>query len=235
MNRLQAELHRLYLPPGSPPPVPGAPGTPLVGPDGCVRAVVLELLRPAGWAELAQVWRGVQADLDLPAPAIAVSGRTGYQLWFSLGEPVPVARAAAFLEALRRRYLGELAVERIAMSPAPSAAAQPASALPPAEVAPEQWSAFVAPDLAPVFADEPWLDRPPGADAQAELLSRIESIKPEAFARAMERLAPAAQDTGPAAAAAPTNLEPRQFLLDVMRDPAVELSLRIEAAKALLR
>jgi hypothetical protein len=32
-----------------------------------------------------------------------------------------------------------------------------------------------------------------------------------------------------------TDDEARQFLLSVMRDPAVELALRIDAAKALLR
>ena len=34
-----------------------------------------------------------------------------------------------------------------------------------------RWSAFVAPDLAAVFGDEPVLDIPPGDEAQAELLA----------------------------------------------------------------
>lgn len=255
MNRLQTELQRLYGPPVPMPGNPATAGADLRGPAP-VRAMVLELARPAGWRELSQVWRGVQVDLDLPAPAIAVSGREGYQLWFSLGEPVPVDRAAAFLAALCRRYLGSVPAERIGMSPSPGASAPMSDRdirrLPPAEVAAERWSAFVAPDLAPVFEDEPWLDRPPGADAQAELLSRHESAQPEAFMRAFAQLGPvetprsvqAAPAPGPGAGPrasqvvhatpAAQALDPRRFLLDVMNDPAVELHLRIEAAKALL-
>jgi len=119
MNRLQAELQRLYF---SGPEEPA-----LAGADGRVRAMVLELARPASWDRLATLWRGVQADLELPAPAIAVSGIDGYQLWFSLSEPVPAARATAFLESLRRRYLGDVAPERIGMK---------ASVLPPSSGGP---------------------------------------------------------------------------------------------------
>jgi hypothetical protein len=214
MNRLQAELQRLYF---------HSPEEPaLVGADGRVRAMVLELARPASWDALGKVWRGVQADLELPAPAIAVSGIDGYQLWFSLAQPVPAAQATAFLEFLRRRYLGEIAAQRVAMK---------ASVLPPREVAPGQWSAFVAPDLAAVFADEPWLDLPPGDDAQADLLSRLASIKPEDLRRAFD---PAAVPVGTATPAAAGSSDPRRFLLGIMNDGAIELRLRIEAAKALL-
>jgi hypothetical protein len=214
MNRLQAEQQRLYF---------HSPEEPaLVGADGRVRAMVLELARPASWDALGKVWRGVQADLDLPAPAIAVAGIDGYQLWFSLAQPLPVARAAAFLESLRRRYLGEIAPQRIAMK---------ASVLPPVQAAPGHWSAFVAPDLAAVFEDEPWLDLPPGADAQADLLSRLQSIKPEDLQRAFD---PAAEPAGTPPAAAAGSPDPRHFLLGIMNDPAVDLRLRIEAAKALL-
>jgi hypothetical protein len=214
MNRLQAELQRLYF------PSPEEPA--LVGADGRVRAMVLELARPASWDALGKVWRGVQADLELPAPAIAVSGIDGYQLWFSLAQPVPAAQATAFLEFLRRRYLGEIAAQRVAMK---------ASVLPPREVAPGQWSAFVAPDLAAVFADEPWLDLPPGDDAQADLLSRLASIQPEELRRAFD---PAAAPVDTPAATAADSPDPRHFLLGVMNDRAVDLRLRIEAAKALL-
>lgn len=223
MNRLQAELQRLYLSPGS-----AEPG--LAGPDGRVRAMVLELARPASWEGLAPAWRGVQADLELPAPAIAVSGSDGYQLWFSCAEPVPCAQALAFLESLRARYLGDLAPERVGMH-------APHAAVPPVQVAAGRWSAFVAPDLAAVFADEPWLDLPPGPDAQADLLSRLETMQPEDWRRALERLGPVPPSAGtpvPAAPAGAAGLDPRRFLLAVMNDPAIDLQLRIEAAKALL-
>ncbi len=221
MNRLQTELQRLYLSPDA------------QAPDGRARAMVLELARPASWDGLAKVWRGVQADLELPAPAIAVSGIDGYQLWFSCSQSVPVPQAMAFLESLRRRYLGEIARERVGMHAGPAVG-------PPAEMATGRWSAFVAPDLAAVFADEPWIDLPPGPDAQADLLSRLESTKPEAWKRALERLGPAraagpeAGPVDPRPAAAAGDLGPRGFLLDVMNDRTIDLQLRIEAAKALL-
>jgi hypothetical protein len=191
--------------------------------------MVLELARPASWDALATVWRGVQADLELPAPAIAVSGSDGYQLWFSLLQPVPAAQASAFLESLRGRYLGDIARERVGMQP---------SVLPPIERTPGRWSAFVAPDLAALFADEPWLDLAPGPDAQADLLFRLESTKPGDLKRASERLGlvtpSAASPVDERPAAANDSPDPRRFLLGIMNDRAIELHLRIEAAKALL-
>ena len=239
MNRLQAELQRLYLSYDAQRQTPDAEEPALIGPDGRVKAMVLELARPASWEDVAKIWRGVQTDLELPAPAIAVSGIDGYPLWFSLAEPVPVAQAIAFLKSLCRRYLGDIAPERIAMGPSIDASApghgRHAKVLPPALVAPDRWSAFVAPDLAPMFADEPWLDLPPGSDAQAELLSRFESVKPGHWQRALERLGPASM---PGVAQAPGALvdraDPKSFLLNIMNDPTIELHLRIEAAKALL-
>ncbi|TXT34691.1 MAG: hypothetical protein FD135_5235, partial [Comamonadaceae bacterium] len=95
-----------------------------------------------------------------------------------------------------------------------------------------RWSAFVAPGLASMFADEPWLDMPPGLDAQAHLLSSLQSITPADFQRAQEQLRPASPRTESVQAFNAT--DPKRFLLSVMNDPATELHLRIEAAKALL-
>lgn len=209
MNRLQSELNRLYHSP--------APGD--------VRALLLELARPADWDTLGAVWRGVQADLQLPAPGIAVSGTDGLQLWFSLQQPVTEARGGDFLARLRTRYLGGVASARMRLLAS--------SALPPIpaqEAATGNWSAFVAPDLAPVFADTPWLDVPPGADGQADLLARLESIKPAAFEAALPALAPAT----PSSQDGTADIEPRRFLQRVLNDETVTLALRIEAAKALL-
>lgn len=241
MSRLQTELQRLYLSPGAEEPITSSDEPGLIGPDGRVRAMVLELARPASWEDLAKVWRGVQVDLELPAPAIAVSGIDGYQLWFSLAQPVPVAEAMAFLQSLRRRYLGDVALERIAIHPSvdPSAPAlvRHAGTVPPVEVAPGRWSAFVAPDLAALFADEPCLDMPPAADAQAEQLSRLESTEADDLKRALERLRPVSAPGVARTSAAlhdTAGLDPRQFLLEIMNDRAIDLHLRIEAAKALL-
>ena len=249
MNRLDTELRRLYLPAG-PAAATTTDPTRLVAPDGRVRALVLELARPANWNELSRAWKGVQTELEMPAPAIAVDGKGAYQLWFSLAEPVEGRDALKFLDALRTRFLAEVAPGRIRLEPAHDASGSAllarASPLPPAEVAPGQWSAFVTSDLAPLFVEEPWLDHPPGIDAQADLLSRVASVSTEIFVRASARLEAAASSTpsavaGPAPAPAPDpmeaageGLDPRSFLLQVMRDPSVDLRLRIEAAKALL-
>jgi hypothetical protein len=255
MNRLQAELHRLYL---SHDPQQGATGADATGADANarVRAMMMELARPASWDDLAKVWRGVQGDFQLPAPSIAVSGIDGFQLWFSLSESIPVAKANAFLESLRTRYLDGIARNRIGMKPCMDRAAAGHAQhdlLPPVERAAGQWSAFVAPDLAKLFADEPWLDVPPGSDAQAELLSHVDSMKPEDFERALDLLGqaqapastqardgtvgtdrPEAGRMHASSAAAACNLNPRHFLLGIMNDPSIALHLRIEAAKALL-
>jgi hypothetical protein len=262
MNRLQTELHRLYVPEGCADPEGLAETPRLIDADGRVRAMVLELARPADWAALSRVWQGVQADLELPAPAIAVSGIDGLQLWFSLAQAVPAARAAAFLEALRVRWLGDIRVPRLRLMPAPDSSlplhGMPADLVPAALAPHGPWSAFVAPDLAGVFADEPWLDIPPSPEGQADQLSRLRSMPLLDFERAQQQLdtvaalttakateAAAASVTAPAAtaaaAAAATQAtsslqqpDPMLFLQAVMNDTSVPLALRIEAAKALL-
>jgi hypothetical protein len=253
MNRLQSELHRLFLPHAA---AQGdhSENSNLVDAAGQVRAMVLELARPADWAALSKVWQGVQADLELPAPAIAISGDDAYQLWFSLREPVPAPRAIAFLESLRTHYLSDVAPWRVGAMPAVAAgASEPvrhAKLVPAAQGTNARWSAFVAPDLAPVFAQEPWLDMPPNSEGQSDLLSRLQCIQRADFERALERLArPARVESSSASSAAGggatspvataltppvAGSDPRRFLLDVMNDVSVDLALRIEAAKALL-
>lgn len=239
MNRLDTEHQRLFA------------TDPDASADGRVRHLVLALSGPADWAPLSAVWRGVQADLDLPAPAIAVNGVDAFELWFSLADPVPADTAAAFLEGLCARYLGEVAPARRRCWPSsdPGLQVEPAR-VPQLQAETGRWSAFVAPDLAAVFGDDPSLDIPPGEDAQADLLSRLKPATRAEFQVAMARLAPepspflpAVQAPVPAIvtpAAAPASTirrhdDPRQFLLDVMNDPAVAMELRIKAAKALLK
>lgn len=260
MNRLQSEFRRLYLPAAATCPDPQEATAGLIGPDGRVRALVIELTDPADWEPLAPLWRGVQTELDLPAPAIAVSGGHGLQLWFSLAEAVDLASAQAFLQALRRHYLGALPERRLRLLPAmsgPIGAVEHAAPLPALQPATGLWSAFVAPDLAPLFSDTPWLDVPPGDDGQANLLAALVSIRPAQFAAALARLQPAAAPaTASPTTAAPTTAaptppaptpppgptagpvvvfdDPRDFLRAVMNDPGVALALRIEAARALL-
>ncbi len=243
MNRLQAQWQRLFLAAGA----DGLDAAHRCDAQGQVRALVLELAHPADWSLMARVWRGVQADLQWPAPAIAVSGVDGYQLWFALRSPVSVDQALACLKALCARYLPEVAPQRLRLWPAPDATApggvRHAGVVPAVHQPADVWSAFVAPDLAPVFVDTPWLDIPPGVDGQADLLAQIDPIAPDDWARAMASLLPA---SAPAPVATPpgqlptavhvggTHTDPEHFLLAVMNNEAVDMALRIEAAKALL-
>ncbi|OYU45366.1 MAG: hypothetical protein CFE44_07860 [Burkholderiales bacterium PBB4] len=239
MNALDTEFHRLYLVDD-----PTAVAPSLMTVDGRVRAMVLELARPAEWLVVSTVWQGVQSDLNLPAPAIAVTGNDGYQLWFSLAEPVTAAEASFFLESLRQRYLGKLLRERISMWPTETRHAQLLPALQPGT---GLWSAFVAPDLAAIFADSPGLDVSPRVEAQAKILAPLESIKPAVFEAIFDRVisdaerSSAGNPTGnpPGQSIVPTapqvaHTDAKRFLTEVMGDPRVDMHLRIEAAKALL-
>ncbi|MEO8299807.1 MAG: hypothetical protein ABI574_18585 [Burkholderiales bacterium] len=237
MPRLQSETHRLYHPTAG--TTDEAPG--LIDPQGRVRALVLELARPADASLLSTVWQGVQADLGLPAPGMAVSGTDGLQLWFSLAEPVSAARGHAFLAALQRRYLADVAPARVRLMPASDEATTltlQTLQVPALHAATGNWSAFIAPDLAPLFAETPWLDVPPGDEAQASLLMRLASIDARGFDAAwaqlqqVEAAVPAAQ--APQVSTGDAGGDPVRFLLSVMNDANAPLALRVDAAKALL-
>lgn len=257
MDHLTAQCQRLWAAsPGGPlPAAPAAPATP-------VRALVVALRSPADWAALAPLWRGVQTDFDWPEPAIAVNGTDAFELWFALAEGLPWAEAARLLHGLQRRYLGAVPAERVRCWPAPPSTRADAPngpptrspICPPFAAAAERWAAFVAPDLPAVFGDDPALDVEPGADAQADLLARLQPVDPAALRRALaalplqpepvppEPLSLEAVPPGPAEPAAPHLAaapalgpydDPRAFLRAVMNDPSIPLTLRIEAAKAL--
>lgn len=206
--------------------------------------MVLELARPADWSAMARLWQGVQDDLGLPEPGIAVNGVNGYQLWFSVSQAITAAQAHGFLMLLRNRYWAEVPAERVSLMPLAQSGTPPtwrhAAPIPaPARTA-GQWSAFVTRDLAPVFNDSPWLDIPPNPEGQADLLLRLRSIERDELVALLgestqAHFAPALPQTS---SDSPVPQAPQQdahrFLLRVMNDPTVELALRIEAAKALL-
>lgn len=249
MNRFNAEFSRLYLVPDQASPAHGQ----LVSPDGTVKAMVLELARPAEWAELSTLWRAVQNDLELPAAAIAVSGTDGLQLWFSVSTPVSAIDAANFLAALHHKYLGTTPAKRVGLYPSRASAAAGgavhARQVPAAIEGTGNWSAFVSPDLVSVFGEEPWLDIPPNQDQQADILSRMKSMAVSQFREVLGRLG-----ATPSQASSPVNasvgqppgrgtalsgqgaakMGPQEFLMQVMNDPSLGLADRIEAAKALL-
>ena len=80
-------------------------GLNLVSPAGMARAMVVSFARATDWEQVANLYQAVQDELDLPAPAVSVSGRKGYSLWFSLAEALPLAQIQAFLAALGRPLL----------------------------------------------------------------------------------------------------------------------------------
>lgn len=207
---------------------------------------------------LSTVWRGVQSDLELPAPAIAVSGIDAFLPIVVFARRARLHRpSGAHLEGLCLRYLSLVAPARLSIMPAVDAACPDkihhTMLVPALQPATGRWSAFVAPDLAAIFSAEPWLDLPPSPEAQARILSPLECIKPAVFHAVLERMNPAVStETSPmtsvtgerqgsqtkqrvkASAPHENSLDPKGFLLGVMGDKTVELHLRIEAAKALL-
>ncbi|SEB24835.1 hypothetical protein [Variovorax sp. YR216] len=232
MNPLQFELDRLYGL-GANPADCAAPAA-----AQGVRALVLELRPPAGWAQLSSVWTGVQVDLGFPPPAIAVSGVDALQLWFSLASPTSPRAGELFLQGLRARYLPDVGSTHVRLI----ADAAQLPSVPPLETSPDRWSAFVAPDLASVFADTPWLDLPPNAEGQASLLHALEPIRQVALEAALSQLG--VVEEVPAdlkLSGLPEVPSPEQggadaerFLRRVMNDESVPMALRIEAAKGLL-
>lgn len=241
MNQLSGELHRLYglgtdgIDPGAAPPTTGHAG------HG-VRVAVLEVALPAGWEQLSTVWRGVQADLELPAPAIAVSGADAVQLWFSFATPLAPSAGARFVHALRKRYLFDIRPSLVRVF----AETTEIPVAPCVEVSPEHWSAFILPDLIAVFAETPWLDLPPGEDGQAAILQTLQPIQADDLKVALTTLgetdhessqasASSAQaDAAAAGCAGEQASDPARFLAGVMNDKTAPLALRIEAARVLL-
>ncbi len=215
VSRLQAEIERLFS----------------TSAAGCTRALVLGLQAPADASRLAGLAQAAQADLGWPAPALAVDGRAGLQLWWSLAHPLPLAEAHERAQSLTERWLADVAPACRVAWPGPDGAQPP---MPGASVADGRWSAFIAPDLLPVFSAEPWLDVPPSDAGQAELLAALRSLTPADLSQAQPTLA---AGPAPATQAGPLGSphgDPRAFLFAVMNDTSVPLALRIDAARALL-
>ena len=232
----------------------------LVSPAGMARAMVVSFARATDWEQVANLYQAVQDELDLPAPAVSVSGRKGYSLWFSLAEALPLAQIQAFLAALRLKYLADIPLAHLELQP---------DALAIKTLAPARhnttgkWSAFIDPSMGSMFIVEPGLEMAPILDRQAGMLAGLKSIKTANFQRALSILqTPSELDGEPAltlaeaAARLPTKVsrppdladgyrysklgegntyaDPRDFLLAVMNDSSVGVKQRIKAAKALL-
>ena len=235
----------------------------LVSPDGRVRAMAVDFDRAADWGQAASLYLALQDELDLPAPAVSVSGQKGYRLWLSLAEPISGALARDFLRALGGKYLADMPVADFRLHPDTNKKAfvEPAAIMlvPALHLVSGKWSAFIDPGLVGMFSDEPWLEMAPNMERQADMLAGLKSIESGAFQRALSMLqgqtkadaSPAFVVQSPAVCGESASLvvaehagsglkvgntfsEPVSFLLAVMNDSSLSTEQRIEAAKALL-
>lgn len=237
-------------------------GLDLVSPEGMARVMALCFKRAGDWDLVANLYQAVQNDLNLPAPAVSVSGRAGYRIWFSLIELVAVTEAWSFLEALRVKYLLDIPSPCLELHP--DAGRSSVTLVPALHHATGKWSAFIDPSMGSMFVVEPGLEMAPNLERQASMLAALESTKAGAFQRALGILRAEAEladkpapilEGGPAGLLVETtdqpalatertrsgllnvgnnSSDPTSFLLAVMNDPSASMRQRIRAAKALL-
>lgn len=188
MQKLIDELRRLYLPAGSVDDqvltrqISGqvTEAVSLVNAEGKTRALAIAFDKQedgedaAHWERLCTVANALQADLDLPAPAVSISGDKGFLLWLSLEQPVSTGVAQQFLGLLGKAYLVDVSG---------------AAVLPPC-IHPRtgRWAAFINPGLGASFADESGLEMPPPLAGQAALLENLACTSEKKFMHAMSLL-----------------------------------------------
>lgn len=260
MNTLDSELQRLYR--LDAPSRAESSGLDPIVENGMTRAMVVSFLEAKDWQQVAGLYQAVQGDLQLPAPGVSVSGNSGYQLWFSLADPIPQEQARAFLSLLQARYLADIQEKNLSSNletEHPSTLAFP----PRQHGTSGKWSAFIDPSMGDMFVEEPGLEMAPNMARQADRLAALESISPVDFAKALLLLQTdaAAGTDAEEEAAVPLDSCPHQadiqpqhgnkrrrqplsvgddfndpfaFLLAVMNDSAASGRSRISAAKALL-
>jgi hypothetical protein len=159
----------------------------LVTGEQAMRALVLDFdAADAGkgeqhWRDLCVIANALQEKLNLPAPAVSISGRAGYALWLSLEEPVPASDAREFLCLLRKAYLPETAQRP---DDWPRRWAEP----PPCRQANGKWAAFIHPSMGASFAEDPALEMAPPLSAQLGFLEGLHSMTQVQFARALGSL-----------------------------------------------
>jgi len=203
MEKLIAQLNRLYLMPdtldaaslGAHRPIP------LVSGDGSTRAIVIDFPRLQGaaaeqhWQDLCAVANTLQERFGFPAPAVSITGDTGYRLWLSLSEPLAEGDVRRFVSMLRETHFPEHELqlnEQVALPPS----LNPASG---------KWAAFIHPGMGASFAEEAGLEMAPPQSAQLAFLEGLESIGKAQFYDALVALkqSEAVVPDLPAALAAP--------------------------------
>ena len=144
------------------------------------------------WEALISLSTRMQTELDLPAPAVTISGRKGWGLWLSLEQPVPVAHAQLFVNLVYKEYLANIPKDQIDLRPdvhQVSSAAQAVIKLPPCvHRASGMWAAFIDPSTGGDYVEVPGLQEAPSMAAQAELLANVKSISPQQFGSALFQL-----------------------------------------------
>lgn len=195
MEKLIAELKRLYLSDGDPVAQllvqrlagESSQALRLATADGRTRVVVLDFDKlPRGaddqhWSKLCEVANALQEQLDFPAPAVSISGAQGYRLWLSLATPVTVAQAQQLMTVLHQAYFPGWPL-------AADAAGAPVELPPCLHPESARWAAFIHPGMGAAFADEPGLDMRPPFAAQAAFLEGLKSIDDQQLAAALQRL-----------------------------------------------
>jgi hypothetical protein len=207
MEKLIAQLMRLYLPAGQVEPgllarqVLGEASSPvsLATASGMTRALVIAFDKARyeedgqHWTRLCEVAHALQAQYGFPAPGVSISAASGFRLWLSFETPVPAGEAQRFLEGLRDAACPELVV-------APDAATRPVELPPCRNGETGRWAAFIHPGMGASFIDEPGLEMAPPAAAQAAFLEQLETIDAQQFRDALAAMQPAA---APVTATAP--------------------------------
>ncbi len=194
MQELIDQLLRLYLPAGASAPdglarhlAGSATQSFLLTKNGLVRAIVMPFEPHDGdaggkqWQRLCAVANALQADLGLPAPAVSVSGATGYRLWMSLEKPVPVAMAQQFRDLIYAAYCPDVPVP-------PGGVGDPVELPPCLHQATGKWAAFIHPGMGASFAEEPGLEMAPPASAQAAFLEGGQSMSSGQFQNALDSM-----------------------------------------------
>jgi hypothetical protein len=238
MQKLIAELMRLYLLENQQyegrPLAPAlldqqlrgetAIALPLVSSTGLTRTLVLHFDGASAgkgeqqWEALCAMANALQNALDLPAPAVSISGADGYALWLSLATPVPVSQACRFLALLLAAHGPDAA-----QCPPGISVSNETEVLPPClNRETGKWAAFIHPGMGSSFANEPGLEMAPPVAAQAAFLESLSSITAAQFARAVQALEQSHGAVLPLAVAAPVSTPPGLLLKDATLDDIVK-------------
>ena len=192
MEKLLTELRRLYLPADAATPealarhVTGQTtlSTALTGADGLTRALVIAFNQSDSgapeqhWNRLCEVANALQGELGLPAPAVSISGASGYGLWLSFEQPLPAAEAQQFADLLQAAYFPEIDLQ-------PPTVSTPVEVPPCLHRASGKWAAFIHPGMGASFAEDAGLEMAPPLSGQLAFLEGLRRIGADQLAQAL--------------------------------------------------